>query len=193
MTDLLRHRVRWTGLPSSPGVSNFYFTAPAMNNILHTWLATMAAMIPSGVVLKFDTQAAIIDSLTGDITGMNSGSVAADIVCSGAGNYSAAAGAMVNWHTNEFVDSREVQGRTFLVPFSSLDNSGTILNTSLTSMKTAVDAFLTSATGDFVIWKRPKQVKNSQGEVVSTTPGSVHPVVTATIQDKSFVLRSRRD
>jgi len=53
----------------------------------------------------------------------------------------------------------------------------------LTAVNNACLAFCLARIGDFVVWTRPKAAGS----------GSVHVVVTGTMQDKSFVLRSRRD
>jgi len=183
VTDIFRHRVRWTGIPGSTGISNFYFLAPGQNPALRTLFNSWATFTPSSVKFKFDPIIAKLDASTGQLNGQDSGGTAIDLSGGASSAYSAAAGAMVNWDTLDFVNGRQVHGRTFLVPFASLENDGTLTSASVTQVSNAVAAFVLATIGQYVIWRRPNP----------PAAGSVHVVVNGRIQDKSFVLRSRRD
>ena len=181
MTSIFRHRVVWTGFAGAPGFSNLYLSSTGHNPDVRTLFNSVAAYVPSGVTFTFDALAAEIDSSTGDIISMTAAGAAAPVICAGAGNYALPSGAVVRWLTGQFVNGRQVQGRTFFVPFSGLDSAGTLLAAAITALQGAAATYV--GANPAVVWTRP----------TPTVAGSVHSVTSALVPDKCVVLRSRRD
>jgi len=62
-------------------------------------------------------------------------------------------------------------------------------------MQAAAAQMIVNMAQSFVIWSRPVFVKDADGKPtdVIDRPGSMHKVSTATVPNKSVVLRGRRD
>ncbi len=187
MASIERLRVHWTGVQGLPGLSSFYFTAPTdPEPAIRNFFAALVALLPNGLTLSFDTGGDLIDDGTGAIAGSWTGTAAAAVVGTAATAYAAPVGACVSWHTTAVVAGRRPIGKTFIVPMVStaFQSDGTLLSTTITTLQNAANALLLTSAGiNMLVWSRPK----------SPRVGSSHPVVTAVVNDKAAVLKSRRD
>lgn len=129
-------------------------------------------------VLELDTSTGVLLSavpVTPPITLSSTGSAA---------NYSRAVGARVDWNTSAVVNGRRLKGRTYLVPVSggNLDTTGTLASSCITAVQTAAAAYCN--TGVFT---------SARPGVWSRTHGILADALAGTVDDRTSVLRSRRD
>lgn len=201
---ILRITALWSGFTGAPGYSNFHFAtdpgffdgglfgdaeqvaAQAAADRVRAAFQAARSFIPQGVNVNIESEAEVLDSDTGEIVGF--GEVEADTVTGlgGAGGWSAASGAVVNWRTNDYRFGRRIRGRTFLVPLAggAYQADGTLSGDG----RTAVQEFGTTmvaggAAPEFGVWSRPR---DGAGGVFAT-------VTSSNVPDMAAVLRSRRD
>lgn len=152
-----------------------------------TFLNSVAAQIPTGAQITFDSAVAIYDD-DGTQTGEITLTVIPNAVTgSSAVVYAGGTGAVVNWTTGAFHLGRKVRGRTFLVPLTSaaFQTDGTLAAAVQGSIQANAQTFATSS---------PTPVILSQKETAGGGMSSLVAVVSgATVPDRSAVLRSRRD
>ncbi len=199
--------VKWTGFSGAPGFTNLFFNDFTEGTITQAivdgalaradvWVSSWKTRLPSTVTVQVDNQVKIIDVPTGNLTRFMSGAVKTPYTGTGTGNYSAAAGLCISWTTNGLRTSskpgskpRRVRGRTFIVPLagSALDATGTIANAELTAFNTNTQALLAPGAnqGLLGVYARP----SAKG----ATDGAWFGVSSFNIQDKTAILRSRRD
>jgi len=189
---------QWSGFPGAPGVSNFYFglgSTPTVANAanaqarVRTFFAGITFCLPTPVNITISGDSQVIDPATGAITGtLSNGTPPAVVVGAGGTSYSAPSGACILWKTTTVINSRQLRGKTFIVPLTSsaYDTDGTLLASRLTDLRTAAAALVT--VGAFpsdellVVWHRP----------VSGAGGSAALASSSSVNDRSAVLKSRR-
>lgn len=190
------HRITtvWRGFEGAPGYSNFFFTgdgsggaaADSRARVLAFW-NELTLLIPGTVSLLTEGEAAVIDEVTGSVTGYE---VAATEPVAGngggTGGYSAASGAVVTWMTAGVVNGRRVRGRTFLVPLvgNSYENDGSLTSSAVTTLNDAASELVgTGFDSGFGVWSRPG----------TSGGGTFWEVNGFRVPDMAAVLRSRRD
>ena len=203
MTLLDRHRVVWTGFIGAPGVSTFYVaTGTALNAALATFFTAIDATLPADVVLEIEPAGDTIESSTGALTGAWTDSAPALIHGSDAAAYSAVSGALVRWGCATFLSGRRLRGHTFLVPFGGdlYDTSGQISASVIAIITAAAGSFVTSLSGNLIIWQRPRLAEPAYTDraghthpAVTARLGGYGPVLTGTCRPVVTELRSRRD
>jgi len=182
-----RQRVLWTNFPGAPGYTNFY-SSGTMSTIapaIRSFFEAIKALLPTSVTLVYPNTVDQINEATGAITGSYAYTPAlANTTGTTAGIFSGATGAVVNWNTDTFINSRRVRGRSFLVPLSgsAFDTNGSLDDTKRGTIQTAAAALVTAGSGAFVVWHRPTQF----------TSGSAAAMTSAFVPDLAAVLRSRR-
>lgn len=182
MTIISKYQVQWVGGTGLPGLSTFYFSSTAA--IPHTAVkglfSPVAGAIPSGITLRFPSSGMNIDDATGQPTGTWTAPPPTDLLGTGTGNYSAACGSLINWHTGIFQGGRELRGKTFFVPFvsGSFTASGTVSASTQTSLMSGVPALLTGSNPPLIYSRRY---------------GLSRAVASASVPNKAIVLTSRRD
>lgn len=190
------HRITtvWSGFQGAPGYSNFFFTgdggggeATESRERVRGFFNGIRSLLPVGVQYTVQGEAAVIDQVSGSITGYIM--VEPEPVTGGGtqvGGYSAATGAVVTWNTAGVVNGRRVRGRTFVVPLggSTYQNDGTLLPATISTLQEGADALVgTGFDSGFGVWSRP-----------GTSGGGTFWEVTGfRVPDMSAVLRSRRD
>lgn len=188
----------WSGWSGSPGFSNFYFgvagIATATNALhvqtrVHDFFGAITLCIPTGVIINFHQDSQIIDPVTGDILDtLSAATPAAAVVGAGATQFSSLSGACVIWKTSTVINSRQLRGKTFLVPLASgvYDVGGGIVANRLSDMRSAAIALATPgafpAIEQLVAWHRP----------VGGTGGSAATTNTASVANRAAFLTSRR-
>lgn len=184
MAETTAHRVRvaWSGWPGGPGVSTFYANAGQVPNLtaLRTLWAAMTGAIPGGFTTQIENTGQTVDLATGQAIGTWSTGTVGAVGGGGTGGYAAPCGAVIQWKTGQFVNGREVRGKTFLVPLpaNAYDGDGTLTPTLVSSLQTAVNTFVTSVAGSYLVWSR----KGAVG----------HPITSGVVRDRAMVLTSRR-
>lgn len=198
MSGMIKVVSVWSGWQGAPGFTNFYFSPDAIQDNLHVtnvqarvkafWSA-VSTCIPSGITITIAQDSQIIDSATGVINDTIS-ATAAQTTTAGAGpaNFAAVAGACIIWRTATFINSRQLKGKTFVVPManSAYDTDGTILAGRLADLRAAANGL--GLPGAFpieerlVAWHRP----------VGGTGGTCTTVSSTSVNDRVAYLKSRR-
>lgn len=175
-----------TGAPvTGGGIQQFYFldgdgTGPAAHAAAASFWGDMGAAMSSGVTMTVLPEIEIVDSATGNITGLETtdqvtltGSAGGDVLPN-------ATQGLIRWRTGSFVNGREVRGRTFLPGMLEANNtagkpaSGTV-------------SVLTTAAQDLV------GDPNSTLVIYSRTNHASRVVTGASMWSEWAQLRSRRD
>ena len=141
--------------------------------------------IPDNVTVTVPDGGDLIDSATGQLTGVWSEGGGTTIAGTNAADVSAAGvGASITWLTAGIVNGKRVRGRTYVVPLAtpSYDAQGTIAVSALAALDAAGSAH---TTGSLVVWHRPT--------APGLSDGSEHNVVSYRVRDKVSYLSSRRD
>lgn len=182
MATLHQVRIAWSGTLGGPGVSTFYFDATGAPPVsaAKTFFEAIKAYLPTAVVLTYPSSGITIDTATGQAVGAWSGTAPTNTTGTGAGAFSRASGAVVNWKSGAYVNGRELRGKTFLVPLigGAYSSNGNIDSTVLGVLQTAATNYAAAING-LRIW--------------SKATASAATVTSAQVATKVAVLRSRRD
>lgn len=197
--SLLRVRTLWAPQTGGVGVSTQYYdetgATPASRAALMTavraFFVGLQGAVANSTVWSWESELAVVDESTGDITGYYAITPPASANAVGSGNYAAAAGAAITWQSNRVLRGRRMRGRTFIVPLAggAYDSNGTLGSGTITALQNAGNTLITAANAAghaLVVWSRPDP---GAGIVV----GEIGVVELARVTDKSAVLRSRRD
>lgn len=198
MVALARVRVALTGFPGAPGVATFYgLDGGVLAADLQTFFSTAGTLFMSDVTIQVPPGGDVIEDTTGVITGSWTGGVFPAQHGTGAGNYAAPAGVLVEWLTATILDGKRVRGRTFIVPVSlaNYTPAGQVDATVVANLTTNGNTLATFSPGNFVIWHRPRLARAATLKLKALTAhAGGHAVVTGTrVDPKVTVLRSRRD
>jgi len=191
-----KYTVTWTGWTGSPGYSTFYCDGTATGaepanavGRIRTFFEAIKSFLPSAVTLTYPSVTQTVAEASGIITGETSFTPPASTVGTGSSFvFASLAGACVTWGTNTFISGHRIRGRTFVIPAASslYQADGTIVDASLTTMRTAATAYVVTGLAASplvpVVWHRP----------VGGVGGVAAPMSAASISDKVAVLKSRR-
>lgn len=190
------HRVTtvWSGFPGAPGYSNFFFTgdgsggaAAESRSRVVGFFSEINDLLPSDVQFLVEGEVAVLDELTGSITGYIMAEPGAVPGSGGlAGGYSAASGAVVTWNTAGVVNGRRVRGRTFVVPLggAAYQSDGSLSASAIGTLQAGAEELVgTGFDSGFGVWSRPG----------TSGGGSFWEVNGYRVPDMAAVLRSRRD
>lgn len=195
--------IQWhvTGDIGGAGVSRFRFTrqdaaditgadvhaaAVASQNIF----GAAASSTPSSCTWTCFNECNIYDAATGVVQGpLPVSTPPAAIPGTGTGNYTAGAGARINWRTSTLVGRRLLRGATFVVPLSqnAYTSLGAISASFVTALGTGAATYLTAMTTAVlypVVWHRPLKGTTVGGMTGTIFAGNVSTVPAG--------LRSRR-
>jgi hypothetical protein len=203
VTTIQRIRCDWTGFVGSPGISTFYATSAAtLVPQIRTMFNAITGFLNTDVHIQVENAGDELDATTGALVGAWSTSAVGSVTGTATGGYSAVSGALMQWGTPVVLGGRRLKGHTFLVPLATggYDTSGQILSTTVSGITTAQMALVTAASGNFLLWQRPRTASPSWTD----RTGRVHPAITArgggygavdTASCRAVVteLRSRRD
>lgn len=178
-----RVRTIFSGVQGAPYYSNLYFGDGSLANACVTAVSTFFADM-DGVIsdqLAWTVQGTVVtmDPVTGDITSSE------DVT--GQNGFGADTGeimpfatqALVRWHTGEYINGRELRGRTFIPAMTIVsDDQGVLLSTNLTTIQNAADGLIASGQ-NMLMW--------------SKTHGETRVVTSADVWNQFAILRSRRD
>lgn len=197
MTDIARVRATINYGQGGPGLGTFYFsflgitpTAPELADAVarvRAFYFALAAVLCTTVTVLVQGAVETIEEETGVLTGAYTTTPPAAVVGTGATPQMAPhVSLVVRLVTQQVVNGRILQGRTYVGPLSSVTgtNTGTPSTGSGTAALAAIVALLsTTSTEEPVIWHRPKAAgSGTSGTIVGGSAWS------------SFgSLRSRRD
>lgn len=180
--NLHKYQVVLKGFTGGPGVMTFYFDAAGAipHTAVSTFLTALKTSMAASVTAALPPSGITIDDSTGAAVGAWSAAAPADVVMTSAGNYAAAAGAVINWRTGIYAGGRELRGKTFVVPLAAAcyDSAGKLSAATGSAIAAAANALAGSAVPP---------------RIFSRVNHTSAPVATATVPLISAVLRSRRD
>lgn len=199
-------KTHWMGTTGGPGLTQLAYEtssggygtngdAQAAVNAVRKFWAAVATYIPNEITLTVDpvVDTYAVDSVNNDLESTATAATAPAVVAGiGAGTYSMAAGLKLNLNTTGIRYGRRVRGCLYIVPCdsSAFTNTG-VVNP---SAKTAIDAAAQTMITDFItggitlgVWSRWNKIKHPE------RPSAFTPVATAKTNDKTAVLRGRRD
>lgn len=188
MTSIRRVRTVFSGVAGTPWYSNFYFTLvngtvqDHLDLVGAFWGAVDARIIPD-VTWETESDVAVIDDATGQLTGIETGTGPSGVGSQAGIMLPASNQALVHWLTGSFLNGRQLRGRCFIPGLTETDNDagGTLSATAQSVIQAAADALVTnSATPG------PLRVFSKSGFTSAT-------VSSADVPTKWAVLRSRRD
>lgn len=184
---------KWENFPGAPGWTRLKFNgaldaagAAAAAGNFKSFLNGIIGMVPTGITLTIQPTAEVYNDsgVLTDVVAITPVPTAA--TGNAAGTYAGGVGAVVHWITGAIHLGAKVRGRTFLVPLagSAFDSTGTLDNTKLLSLRGAADGLVASTPKLAVSSKKPPD--GSGGNLTTV-------VISAVVNDKSAILRSRRD
>lgn len=199
-------KTHWLGTTGGPGLTQLAYennaggygtpgdAQAAVNAVRAFWLA-VSSYIPNEVTLTVDpvVDCFAVDSLNNDLVTSSSAATAPAVVAgTGTGAYAMAAGLKANLNTGVIRYGRRVRGSIFIVPAdtSAYTNIGTVAATAKSTIDTAGATMMTSFSNAGLIlgvWSRWDKVKHPD------RPSSFSQVQTIKTNDKTAVLRGRRD
>lgn len=186
----------WTGWSGGPGFSNFYFGGNAAGSQLdsaaarvHAFFSAITLCLPTPITITIQPTAQNLTPGDGQISDEKPiATPGAPIVGAGGTDFASPVGACIIWRTGTTVNGRLLKGKTFLVPLATsvYDVDGTLDPSRLTELRQAATQLATSPGSapelDLVVWHRP----------VAGSGGSMAPVISATVNDRAAILKSRR-
>lgn len=204
MASILRVITRWSGFTGGPGYTVLHFRdfesgegpnggfseAQALSAVtrVRAFFDTIKGFVPTVVVFDVLPEVEVIESTDGRLISAINVTPPAQVRGTGTGNYSAAAGAVVNWRTAGIRNGRRVRGRTFLVPLAvgAFSGTGELAPGTRTGIAAAA-ATLAEQGGspDLGVYGRPSGPGATDGVWFGVTSSNV-PALSA-------ILTSRRD
>lgn len=172
--------VTWNIGIGGAGVSIFYtIDSVDVTPALGTFFNAVKGLFPPAVTWQVPNAGDTLDIASGKIVGGWSGGTSATIAGTSAAPYVAGTGAYVRWLTSGVINGRRVKGRTFLCPLNNglFDANGTIVDTSVTTMQTAVNAL--AGTGMLNVYSRPHPKGALNGQLSLVSAGVVPDKVTS--------------
>lgn len=161
--------------------------AAACTRVRNFWLA-LASVLPVAVNVLVESEVEVIEDSTGTLVNTFATPGTSAVSGSGAGAFSAATGAVVNWRTNGIRNGRRVRGRTFLVPLNgaAFAATGQLGSGIVTTITTAASALADGAgSPDLFVYGRPS--------AVGAADGVSYVVSSASVPAMGAILTSRRD
>lgn len=199
-------RTAWAGTSGGPGLTQLAIREPSgtfatdasvqscVNAVRAFWNA-IAAQLPDEIVLTVQPTVDWYREADGELIGSITAATAPLSVQGGfAGSFSMATGYKCNLQTGVIRDGRRVRGSLYVVPAAStvFSTSGTVASGSRTTANTALATLKSSINGsglEWCVYSRERQATATK----PYRPGITSPVTIAEVNEKSAVLRGRRD
>lgn len=196
-------RTAWSGTSGGPGLTQFAVLGAAGGiwnpsgtqsavNAVRTFWDSIKALLPDELKLDISPVIDDYDTVTGDLVGSYvAGTAPVQVIGTSAQSYVGGAGAKITWNTGQIRNGKRVKGSTFLVPIAStvFGPTGTVSVASITTVNTAANTMLSQlAAGgtSLAVWSRP-------GPPSKPRAGFATEVLTGSVNNKSAILRGRRD
>lgn len=181
----------FSGFTGAPGYNTLaffgdpYSGATAASNVTAVaafWNA-VSDRLAQGTTWSVQPDVHVVDEVTGALIRVESTSPPAQSIFAPSGPYAAGVGAVATWNTAEVHGSKQLRGRTFIVPMDGgqYENNGTIGAIGLADLRAAVTTL--GAIANFGVWGRP--IAGAGGQWAACTGG--------TVRDHVAWLSSRRD
>lgn len=193
----------WNGSSGLPGFTNLFFDATADSPTDALDAATKsrllfsgaASVLPSTVTITLNSDVRVLDDVTGDLLNIYTVVGPAPVVGAVADRYAQVAGACIDWITTTVHGSRRMQGRTFIVPLTTLayDGTGKLASTTVTDLGSAAEDMRTATGPAFGVWGRPRAANPSHVPPITARDGLWGPATSSRIPTKVAYLSSRRD
>lgn len=179
------------GFTGGPGYSSHHFFGDpmspstcqdAVDDVGAFWNG-MWGQMATGSSFSIQPDVHVFDEVTGALIRVETTTPPSQTASTAAGVYAAGVGAVATWTTATVHGSKQLKGRTFLVPLNAgaYEANGTIMGVALTPMRAA--AATLAAVANFGVWGRP--IDGAGGNWGSATGG--------TVRDHIAWLSSRRD
>lgn len=185
-----QYRAFWAVPGGGLGITNFHTTPIAgtaegatIANLVQQFFIAIRTNLPNDVTISFDSEVTVHND-QGELTATYPVTPPASTVGGQTGGWAGAAGARIDWLTGIIVAGRRLRGRTYIVPLASTvyDNDGT-LTTAFVNTLTAAANGLADAL----------ELAGLPLVVVSRTHQTQSVVTGQIVNDKTAILRSRRD
>jgi hypothetical protein len=194
---------QWTGSSGLPGYTNLFYDATtdsptealAACTKSRLLFAGVAGILPSTVTISLNSDVRVLSDTDGTLTNIYTVVGPAPVVGSVADRYAQVAGGCIDWLTTTVHGTRRMQGRTFVVPLTTLayDGTGKLASTTVTTLGTAAEAMRTGTGPTFGVWGRPRAADPEATPPVTARAGLWGPAVSSRIPTKVVYLSSRRD
>lgn len=195
-------RTEWSGTTGGPGLTQMAMAyqggtswtpsaAQSAVDAVRGFWASMTSSLPNELSLSVDPQVDMYDEVSGQLTqSLSVVTPPASVAGAATGSYAGGVGVRFNWNTGAIMNGRRVVGRTYVVPAAAgvFESNGTVLGTVITNLTgygTTLLSNLAAANLALVVWSRPA--------TTSSNDGAMTVVQTASVPDKSAILRGRRD
>lgn len=188
MVTLARVRTVFTGVAGTPWYSNLYFHTDAttpdvqIDQVRDFWTA-LVSFIDNGVTATVEGDVSLLESTTGAITGISSGTALLVVGTATQQAMPPATQGVLHEFTSIFVGGRQLRGKTFLpgLTINAADANGAPVAAFKTAVLGAGNALITAAnaTGNWQVWSKHNLVSSD--------------IVSISTPSKFGVLRSRRD
>lgn len=184
---MLRVRTVTSGVAGVPWYTNWYFGTADTQGNADAAVAKVAAfwdavdgLMDNACTMLTETEVAVVDPATGDLTGVFSTAGDTETGDSAATPLPYANQGMITWNTGIFLAGRRFRGRTFIPGLTSdvLDTDGTFTGGTITGFNAGSTALIAS-TPVLLVYSRTHHV--------------AHTVTGSLITDKPAILTSRRD
>jgi hypothetical protein len=193
----------WNGSAGLPGFTNLFYDASASSPTdalaactkSRLLISGIGAVMPSTVTMSLRNDVRVLNDTDGTLINIYTVVGPANVVGTIADRYSEASGGVIDWLTNTVHGTRRMQGRTFVVPLSSLayDGAGKLASTTVTALGTAAEAMRTATGPVFGVWGRPRAADPTHTPPITARAGLWGPAISSRIPTKVAVLTSRRD
>lgn len=195
-------RTTWSGTTGGAGLTQLAFRdtlnndptasqAQAAANAVRAFWDGVKAYIPNEVTLQVQPTVDMYNLSTGDlVASITVTTPPAAVVGTDTGVYGMASGVKANLNTGVIRNGRRVRGAMYIVPAgnSAYTNTGVVAGVCKTQINTSGATMLgalTTAACELLVWSRPTTTTSNDGDVA--------PVSTIDGNEKTAILRGRRD
>lgn len=195
MTNVQRVDLVWQFPNGGPGLTTLYgVNAAPVAAAAKTFFTSLASRLPVGVTVSWSGTGDNLTVEDGTLSDVYTGGTTWTVTGTGTGSWAAGVGARIRWLTGGVHGGHRVYGSTYVIPMNAFTygSDGTLDTPALTDLQNASQALLTSATGDFVIYSRPKPSRAGKHGTLPAVTGAIFPVTGRTVADTVSTLRSRR-
>jgi hypothetical protein len=200
--SISRVRTVFTGVGGSPYYSNLYFRGADASPVaaVNSMWASRVGNLRTGMTITTESEVAVIDEATGNITSYLSGSGGAAVGSSPGPYLPPATQLLLRLATAGLVNNRRVKGRVFVPGLDEgmSTNNGTVDATGaalfVNSFTQMMDLVATNGS-PLVVWSKPfaPDPDRPAGEQPAARAGSAHNVTAVTYWSQWAVQRRRRD
>lgn len=184
-----QYKALWSTPGGGNGFTVLHFTTAGSGGVAQqiaadteSFFDDFVGALPNDVTIDFDDEVLDLGE-DGSLVAVYGVTPPTTVTGTGAGEFSRAAGARLDWQTGAIVGGRRFVGRTFLVPVhgSVWDVNGLLDSSFISAANTSCANFITatSANRPLRIWSRTHQVS--------------HVVTSGSCPAKGAILRGRRD